>query len=77
VNSRPLRFGITFLRQDNWDRVVAQVERYEAMGLDSAWVADHFVSPGIRLDPGWKPGHCWAAWLLAHGASSSERWSAM
>ena len=77
VSSRPLRFGMTFLRQDDWDRVVEQVERYEAMGLDSAWVADHFVFP-------WDPTRPVARSLVTAGrpgcphtaASSSERWSA-
>jgi alkanesulfonate monooxygenase SsuD/methylene tetrahydromethanopterin reductase-like flavin-dependent oxidoreductase (luciferase family) len=59
-----LRFGMTFLRQDNWDRVVEQVERYEAMGLDSAWVADHFVFP-------WDPTGPWLeAWSLLGGLAA-------
>jgi alkanesulfonate monooxygenase SsuD/methylene tetrahydromethanopterin reductase-like flavin-dependent oxidoreductase (luciferase family) len=67
VNSHPLRFGITFLRQDNWDRVVEQVERYETMGLDSAWVADHFVFP-------WDPIGPWLeAWSLLGGLAARTR----
>ena len=67
VSSRPLRFGITFLRQDNWERVVEQVERYEAMGLDSAWVADHFVFP-------WDPTGPWLeAWSLLGALAARTR----
>ena len=67
MNSRPLRFGMTFLRQDNWDRVVEQVERYEAMGLDSAWVADHFVFPWDATGP-WLE-----AWSLLGGLAARTR----
>jgi hypothetical protein len=67
VNSRPLRFGMTFLRQDNWDCVVEQVERYEVMGLDSAWVADHFVFP-------WDPTCPWLeAWSLLGALAARTR----
>jgi alkanesulfonate monooxygenase SsuD/methylene tetrahydromethanopterin reductase-like flavin-dependent oxidoreductase (luciferase family) len=67
VSAGPLRFGMTFVRQDDWERIVERVERYEVMGLDSAWVADHFVFP-------WDPTGPWLeAWALLGGLAGRTR----
>ena len=67
---------MTFVRQDDWERIVERVERYEVMGLDSAWVADHFVFPWDPTRPWLEAWSLLVAWLAAPGASSLERWSA-
>ena len=67
MSDGPLRFGMTFVRQDDWERIVERVERYEVMGLDSAWVADHFVFP-------WDPTRPWLeAWSLLGGLAGRTR----
>jgi len=58
---------MTFVRQDDWERIIERVERYEVMGLDSAWVADHFVFP-------WDPTRPWLeAWSLLGGLAGRTR----
>jgi alkanesulfonate monooxygenase SsuD/methylene tetrahydromethanopterin reductase-like flavin-dependent oxidoreductase (luciferase family) len=67
VIPRPVRFGMTFVHQDNWDRIVEHAERYEVMGLDSVCVADHFVFP-------WDPTPPWPeAWSLLSGLAARTR----
>jgi alkanesulfonate monooxygenase SsuD/methylene tetrahydromethanopterin reductase-like flavin-dependent oxidoreductase (luciferase family) len=55
---RRLRFGILVLQNYPWPEIAEQVRRYEALGLDSLWVADHFVDP-------WEPAGSWfECWML-------------
>src|SRR5438045_4191852 len=50
--SGELRFGMTFRRESDWPSIVERVERYEALGLDTMWIPDHFVFP-------WQPSSPW------------------
>jgi alkanesulfonate monooxygenase SsuD/methylene tetrahydromethanopterin reductase-like flavin-dependent oxidoreductase (luciferase family) len=47
-----LRFGMTFRQGSDWPSIVEHVERYEALGLDTMWIPDHFVFP-------WQPSSPW------------------
>jgi alkanesulfonate monooxygenase SsuD/methylene tetrahydromethanopterin reductase-like flavin-dependent oxidoreductase (luciferase family) len=58
---------MTFLRQDAWPRVAERVERYEALGIDAVWIADHFVFP-------WDPAQPWLeGWSLLAGLAARTR----
>ena len=47
-----------------WPAIVEHVQRYEALGLDSLWVADHFVNP-------WDPSEPWLeGWTLLAGLAA-------
>ena len=63
-----LRFGVLVLQSSPWSAIVARVQRYEALGFDAVWVADHFVSP-------WNPAGPWfEGWTLLAGlAARTER----
>lgn len=41
--AQELRFGVLILQNSSWSEILDRTERYEAAGLDSAWIADHFV----------------------------------
>jgi alkanesulfonate monooxygenase SsuD/methylene tetrahydromethanopterin reductase-like flavin-dependent oxidoreductase (luciferase family) len=60
----PLRFGILILQNDPWPLLVERVRRYEALGLDTVWVADNFVD---ARDPTW-PWH--EGWTLLAGLAA-------
>lgn len=63
-----LRFGMTFLAQDDWSRIAARAEQFESRGFDAIWIADHFAFP-------WDPGRPWleATSLLAGLAARTQR----
>ena len=63
-----LRFGILVLPSDAWPVIAERVQRYESLGLDSVWVADHFVH---FADPGGSWFDCWT--LLAGLATQTSR----
>ena len=67
MNQR-LRFGVLVLQDAPWPEVLDRVLRYEALGFDTAWVADHFVLP-------WDPAAPWfETWTLLAGlAVRTER----
>ena len=58
------RFGILVLQTDGWSAIEERVRRYEAAGLDAAWVADHFVH---YADP---TGPWLEAWTLLAGLAA-------
>jgi len=59
-----IRFGIALFHLDDWSRIVERVERYEALGVDAVWIADHFAFP-------WDPARPWLdAWSLLAGLAA-------
>jgi alkanesulfonate monooxygenase SsuD/methylene tetrahydromethanopterin reductase-like flavin-dependent oxidoreductase (luciferase family) len=60
-----LRFGILILQVDPWRAILERVRRYEAAGLDTVWMADHFVH---FADP---TGPWLEAWTLLAGLAVS------
>jgi alkanesulfonate monooxygenase SsuD/methylene tetrahydromethanopterin reductase-like flavin-dependent oxidoreductase (luciferase family) len=62
------RFGILVLPDAPWPAIVERVRRYEALGFDSAWIADHFVSPWNPSGPWFE---CWS--LLGALAAQTNR----
>ena len=46
---RPLRFGIQTPPFHPWERMVAEWQRFEALGWDSLWLPDHFL-PTFRRE---------------------------
>jgi alkanesulfonate monooxygenase SsuD/methylene tetrahydromethanopterin reductase-like flavin-dependent oxidoreductase (luciferase family) len=46
-----LRFGIMVLQNLPYPEMVERYQHIEALGYDSAWVADHFVDPYVRDKP--------------------------
>ncbi len=66
--SQPLRFGLCTDQNLPWDTLVAQWQRFEQLGFDSAWVCDHFQQPSRPDGPyfeGWT--------LLAALATQTEK----
>jgi alkanesulfonate monooxygenase SsuD/methylene tetrahydromethanopterin reductase-like flavin-dependent oxidoreductase (luciferase family) len=64
---RRLRFGILVLQNYPWPEIAEHVQRYEAFGLDSLWVADHFVDP-------WEPAGTWfECWMLLAALATQTR----
>lgn len=63
-----LRFGIVVLPDTPWTEILERAGRYEAAGLDSVWVADHFVHYANPTGP-WL--ECWT--LLAGLATRTSR----
>ena len=62
-----LRFGMLTMPYPPWPRLLVTWREYEAMGFDSVWVCDHFVSAS-----GQRP--LFEAWtLLAALAAETER----
>jgi alkanesulfonate monooxygenase SsuD/methylene tetrahydromethanopterin reductase-like flavin-dependent oxidoreductase (luciferase family) len=66
--SSGLRFGILVLQTDPWPNIVERVQSYEALGLDSVHLADHFVHYGDPAGPWFE---CWT--LLAGLALQTSR----
>ena len=66
--AQELRFGILILPDTPWPEVLERTERYETAGLDSVWVADHFVHYANPTGP-WL--ECWT--LLAGLATRTSR----
>lgn len=62
------RIGVLFLRYDDWPDLAERVDRCEALGVDSVWIADHFVLPWDPPQP-WL--ECWS--LLAALATRTRR----
>ena len=61
---QPLRFGILVIQTDPWPAIVERVRRYEALGFDTVWVADHFALP-------WDPPAPWfEGWTLLAGLAA-------
>lgn len=61
---RPTRYGIFILQDSPWPDMVERVRWYEAIGFETVWVADHFVSP-------WHPPGPWLeAWTLLAGLAA-------
>jgi alkanesulfonate monooxygenase SsuD/methylene tetrahydromethanopterin reductase-like flavin-dependent oxidoreductase (luciferase family) len=66
--THPLRFGIMVLQNLPYPEMVERYQHIEALGFESAWVADHFVDPYVPDKP-W-----FDAWtLLAALAASTTR----
>lgn len=62
--TRRIRLGMAFLHLDDWTRIAERVERYETLGFDAVWIADHFVFP-------WDPTQPWLeAWSLLAGLAA-------
>lgn len=51
-----LRFGIMVLQNLPYPELVEHYRHIEALGYDSAWVADHFVDPYVPDKP-WFDGY--------------------
>jgi alkanesulfonate monooxygenase SsuD/methylene tetrahydromethanopterin reductase-like flavin-dependent oxidoreductase (luciferase family) len=66
--TRPLRLGFLTLQNVPWATLVERWRLAEALGFDSVWVADHFVSP-FRPTDDWLEG--WT--LLAALARETRR----
>ena len=52
----PIRLGVVTAQAPPWARVVAQWQEIEALGFDSAWLTDHFMTDGDEDAPmfeGW------------------------
>lgn len=62
------QFGILVLQNDSWPAIVERVQRYEALGFNTAWIADHFVYPWDPSEPWFD---CWT--LLAGLATQTSR----
>ncbi len=66
--SHELRFGIATLQNVSWEEHVKRWQSIEALGFDSAWIADHFVDYQNPTSPWFE------AWtLLAALASQTNR----
>ena len=68
MTARTPRFGILVLQNTDWPATVERVQRYEALGFDTVWVADHYVDP---WDPSGPWFECWT--LLAALAAQTSR----
>lgn len=66
--AQELRFGVLVLQDTPWPDILERAGRYEAAGLDSVWLADHFVHYANPTGP-WL--ECWT--LLAGLASRTSR----
>jgi alkanesulfonate monooxygenase SsuD/methylene tetrahydromethanopterin reductase-like flavin-dependent oxidoreductase (luciferase family) len=66
--SQELRFEILILPNDRWLDVLGRAERYEALGLDTVWMADCFVDPWDPVRP-WFEGWTLLAALAARTSS--------
>lgn len=66
--AQALHFGVLVLPDTPWPEILERTERYEAAGLDSVWVADHFVHYANPTGP-WL--ECWT--LLAGLATRTSR----
>ncbi len=66
--NQSLRFGVVTLQNKPWSRMVENWKLVEALGLDSVWVADHFVNPHLLTDD-WFDG--WT--MLAALATQTSR----
>lgn len=61
---RPQRYGVLVWQDVPWPTLVERVQRYEALGFDSVWIADHYVSP-------FNPAGPWLeAWTLLAGLAA-------
>ena len=63
-----IRFGIVALQDKPWDELVRLWQKFEALGFDSTWIADHFVNYANPTGP-WLEG--WTT--LAALANSTSR----
>lgn len=63
--THPLRFGIMVLQNLPYPEMVERYQHIEALGYDSAWVADHFVDPYVPDKP-WFDGWTILTALAAH-----------
>lgn len=63
-----IRFGVFLPQIYPWPQIKAAAARIEALGFDSLWIADHFVSP---YDPTADWFECWS--LLGALAASTAR----
>jgi alkanesulfonate monooxygenase SsuD/methylene tetrahydromethanopterin reductase-like flavin-dependent oxidoreductase (luciferase family) len=66
--AQELRFGVLILQDSPWPEILERAGRYEAAGLDSVWVADHFVHYANPTGP-WL--ECWTL-LAALAARTSQ-----
>jgi alkanesulfonate monooxygenase SsuD/methylene tetrahydromethanopterin reductase-like flavin-dependent oxidoreductase (luciferase family) len=62
--AREPRFGVLILQDTPWPEILERAERYAAAGLDSVWVADHFLH---YADP---TGPWLEAWTLLAGLAA-------
>ena len=56
ATARPIRLGVVTEQAPPWARVVGQWQEIEALGFDSAWLTDHFMTHGDEDAPifeGW------------------------
>ncbi|MGH2560268.1 MAG: LLM class flavin-dependent oxidoreductase [Thermomicrobiales bacterium] len=62
--SHETRFGILVLQSDPWPDIVERVQRYERLGFDAVWIADHFALP-------WDPAQPWfEGWTVLAGLAT-------
>jgi F420-dependent oxidoreductase-like protein len=67
--TQPIRFGIMTGQSIPWPRLVERWQEAEALGFDTAWVTDHFMSGGDSEE---RPYYeCWT--VLAGLAAVSSR----
>src|SRR2546430_10439369 len=66
----PFGFGIVVDQNMPWPDLLERFERAERLGLDSAWVCDHFVQPSR---PDYAGGYLEGWTLLAALAARTER----
>lgn len=45
--TQPLRFGIMVLQNLQYSEMVEHCQHLESLGIDSIWIADHFVDPYV------------------------------
>jgi alkanesulfonate monooxygenase SsuD/methylene tetrahydromethanopterin reductase-like flavin-dependent oxidoreductase (luciferase family) len=56
ATARPIRLGVVTEQAPPWARVIGQWQEIEALGFDSAWLTDHFMTRGDEDAPifeGW------------------------
>ncbi|MHA1943631.1 MAG: LLM class flavin-dependent oxidoreductase [Candidatus Thorarchaeota archaeon] len=54
-DNQSLRFGVVILQDFPWEELVKQWQKFELLGFDSTWIADHFVNYAHPTSP-WLDG---------------------
>jgi alkanesulfonate monooxygenase SsuD/methylene tetrahydromethanopterin reductase-like flavin-dependent oxidoreductase (luciferase family) len=65
-----IRFGVVALQDMPWEELVRLWQRFEALGFDSTWIADHFVNYANPTGP-WFEG--WTTLAALANCTSSIR----
>ncbi len=62
-----LRFGIATLQNQPWNKLMEDWHLIEALGFDSAWIADHYVNPH-SINDNWYDG-----WTVLAGLATQTK----